>query len=163
MGWLAGASVLSLVVIGLVGGPGPLDDPQQGDQRAGFLVDVEEARMVRGLGLPGRPVGRRPVFLAFARDALSGRSVRDALGRLPEAFAAFLVLPSTSAPGAAVPTVSDSDGGIAHAVGIGRPKDGGPPIGYAVLDRRGRVRYATIDPGWPRHGDEIELITEAVR
>jgi hypothetical protein len=161
--WLAIAFVLSLVVIVLVGEPGPLDDPQQGDQRAGLLIDPEEARNVRELGLPGRPVGRRPVFLAFARRPPSPASLRSALDDLPTAFATFLVLPDTGAAPGPVPAVGDPDRRIAQAVGMAEPKDGGTPIGYAVVDDGGLVRYATIDPRWPDHGDEIGLIAEAVR
>lgn len=161
-GWLASASVLSVVVIALVGGPGPLDDPHQGDQRAGFLIDADEARDIRSLGLPGRPVGRRPLLLAFARQPPSAQAVRTALAGVPDAFARFLVLPE-AATARPVPTIADPSGRIAQAVGIAEPKDGGAPIGYAMVDASGRVRYVTLDPRWPDHADEIELIAEAVR
>lgn len=29
-----------------------------------------------------------------------------------------------------------------------RPVDAGFPVGYAVVDRRARVRYATLDPAY---------------
>lgn len=37
--WVAGAVVLTAVAVGLVGGPGPLDDPRPERQRPGLLVD----------------------------------------------------------------------------------------------------------------------------
>jgi len=161
--WLASAVVLGVAIIAIVGGPGPLDDPDQGDQRPGFLIDADEARRVPGLALPGRPVGRRPVFVAFARRTPGRKAVRSILRRLPDGFAAVLVLPDDRAAGAQLPIVADPDRRIARAVGMDRPRDGGPPIGYAVIDQEARVRYATIDPTWPDQGFEVGLITKAAR
>ncbi len=59
--------------------------------------------------------------------------------------------------------VIDRQRRIADVVGLPTPKDGGPPIGYAVIDGRARVRYATLDPRYAEHGFEIEIVTEAVR
>lgn len=161
--WLASAVVLGVAIIAIVGGPGPLDDPDQGDQRPGFLIDADEARSVPGLELPGRPVGRRPVFVAFARRTPGREALRSILRRLPDGFAAVLVLPDGRAADAPLPIVSDPDRRIARTVGMDRPRDGGPAIGYAVIDKDARVRYATIDPTWPDQGFEVGLITKAVQ
>jgi hypothetical protein len=163
--WAVSAVVLIAVVVGVVGGPGPLDDPSQGDQRPGFLVDPDDARVVRGLALPGAPVGRRPVFLAFDRRVPAADDLSDALRSVATGVSTVLVVPRINARVApsALPVVADPKGRIARAVGMDRPRDGGAPVGYAVLDSKGRVRYATIDPTWHRHAFELGLITGAVR
>lgn len=165
LAWLVLATVLTATIVGAVGGPGPLDDPNQGDQRPGFLVDPDEARLVRGLELPGDPAGRRPAFIAFDRSVPPRDELRDVLGEVPDGYAVVLVLP-TLPSGASIPrgqVVGDVEGRTAEAVGMDRPKDGGAAIGYAVVDADGRVRYATIDPTWTRHDFEVGLIADAVR
>lgn len=163
--WLLLAVVLTTTVIGVVGGPGPLDDPNQGDQRPGFLIDPKEARVVGGLNLPGNPIGRRPVFIAFDRNVPRPDELRRAVREVPDRYAVFLVVPGPPpvAGTARAEIVADARGRVADAVGLDRPKDGGAPIGYAVIDSGGRVRYATIDPTWTRHGFEIDRITRALR
>lgn len=39
-----------------------------------------------------------------------------------------------------------------------RPRDGGPPIGYALLDRERRVRYATLAPTYAGELAELETV-----
>jgi hypothetical protein len=159
--WLAATSVAAVVVIAVVGGPGRLDDAQLGDQRNGFLIDVEDARRVSGLLLPGDPIGRRPVFVGFARAAPLASALEAIRGRLPPGFAAVLVVAEPGRAEGPLRSVEDPRGRIAATVGVDRPRDGGPPIGYAVVDGSALVRYATIDPSWPDQGFEIELITKA--
>lgn len=167
MWWGAMAVVLTVVVVAVVGGPGPLDDPNPGKQRPGFLVDADDARVVRGLLLPGDPVGRRPVFLAFDRKVPRPDALRGLLRVVPDRFAAVLAV----APGRAIVApkqgrfivVVDTGGRLARAVGLDRPKDGGPPIGYAVIDAGARVRYATLDPTWTEQGFEVAIVANAAR
>ncbi len=45
------------------------------------------------------------------------------------------------------PIAFDASGQIAHTYRMPVPRDGGPPVGYAILDAAGRLRYATLDPG----------------
>jgi len=158
------ATVLTAVVAGVVGGPGPLDDPSRGEQRPGFLIDPDEARVVRGLDIPA-PIGVRPVFVAFGRQPPDPAELRDGLEDVAPGVASVLVLARGSGGGAAtgVPVVLDARGRVADAVGLDSPRDGGPPIGYALIDRSARVRYATLDPTWTRQGFEVALITRAVR
>ena len=37
-------------------------------------------------------------------------------------------------------------GRIANAYGMRIPIDGGPPVGYAVVDKSGLIRYRTLAP-----------------
>jgi hypothetical protein len=156
---------LATVVVGVVGGPGPLDDPDPGRQRAGFLFDPGEAPVVAGLQLPGRPLGRRPVFLLFDRRGYAPESVDAVLDAVPESFAFVLVVPrrppSTELP-RRVTVVADPRQRLAAAVDLSEPVAGGFPIGYAVIDRQRRVRYATLDPSYGEHAFEVHIVTDPV-
>lgn len=164
--WALTAVVLVVVSVTVVRGPGPLDDPAQGDQRPGFLVDPDEAREVGGLDLPGSPVGRRPVVLIFDRGPPRREALTDFVDGVPRSAAVVL---STAGAGAAqalperVRQAGDLRGRLADAIGMPRPKDAGPPIGYAVIDAEARVRYATLDPRYVEHGFEIEILAGALR
>lgn len=165
--WLAGAIVLAIVVLGVIRPPGPLDDPDEGDQRPGFLFDADEARSVSELELPGDPVGRLPVVLIFDRRVLPPRRLRAFTRDVPDDVAVVLAVPDPVGRQPRLPSgvrlVAGAGGRIANAVGLPEPSDGGAPVGYAVLDRRGRVRYATLDPEYEEHGFEVEIIAGALR
>ncbi len=163
--WAVTAVVLVAVVFGVVRAPGPLDDPQQGDQRAGFLIDVDEAREVSGLDLPGAPVGRQPVVVIFDRGAPEPDELRAFVEDIPDSAAVVVALSQGQVKSAPprVREAGDFRGRIAEAVGMPRPKDGGPPVGYAVIDRDARVRYATLDPTYPEHGFEVDIIAGALK
>ena len=42
------------------------------------------------------------------------------------------------------------------------PVDGGPPVGYAVVDSERQVRYVTLDPQYLVNAYEVDVITGAV-
>lgn len=58
--------------------------------------------------------------------------------------------------------VRDLDRTLAQAVGLPRARDGGPGVGYAVIDSGRTVRYATLDPSWRGNGFEIATIAGAI-
>jgi len=60
------------------------------------------------------------------------------------------------------PVGSDPSGTLARAYGIAGAPDGGPPVGYAIVDSQLRVRYATGDPDILDHVDEVAVILEAL-
>jgi alkyl hydroperoxide reductase subunit AhpC len=62
-----------------------------------------------------------------------------------------------------VAVVVDEAGTVARAVGMPEPRDGGFPVGYAVIDSQADVRYATLDPRYLEHGFELDTVTAAVR
>lgn len=57
--------------------------------------------------------------------------------------------------------VPDPEGRLAAAVGLPRPVDGGPGVGYAVVDADGVVRYSTLDPAWADNAFEVATILGA--
>lgn len=163
--WAASAAVLTAIVLVVVPGPGPLDDPEQGDQRDGVLVDREEARRVPGLDLADGVVGRRPVVVVFDRDLPSAPRFARLRAAVPEGVATVVVVAQARPADRrrlGVPLLADPDGSVAAAVGMPEPGDGGPPVGYAVLDAEAFVRYATLDPTYLQHGFEVDIIAGAL-
>lgn len=161
--WATAAVVLTAVVVAVIGGPGALDDPDRGQQRAGFLFDVDEAPVVPDVRLPGRPLGRRPVFVLFDRRGYDRRRVDPVLEEVPERFAFVVVVPRTAgAPpgGGRVRVVADPGNELRRAFALNAPVAGGFPIGYAVVDEQRRVRYATLDPSYGEHAFEVDTVTD---
>lgn len=160
--WLTTATLLTAVIVAVVGGPGPLDDPNPGDQRAGFLFDPGEAPVVGSLQLPGRPVGERPVFLLFDRRGYDAGRVEPVLAEVPEGFAFVVVVPRRP-PSLELPqrvsVVADPRRRLADAVDLSEPVAGGFPVGYALIDAQRRVRYATLDPEYEEHAFEVHIVT----
>jgi len=61
-----------------------------------------------------------------------------------------------------VSTVNDPTARLAAAHGLRRPKAGGPPVGYAIVDSRGQIRYRTLDPGVAAELGEVATILRAI-
>lgn len=151
---------LSAVVLTVVNQPGPLDERTLADQRNGLLRG--------GPALPAEVAGVRfggaPVVLLFVRAAPPARQVRDFAAELPRAARLRVVV---QAPGAApppalpAPVTVDTTGALARAVELPRPNDGGPGVGYAVVDPGRVVQYSTLDPSWPTNGFEAATIAKA--
>lgn len=149
------AVVLSVVVVLAVGDPGPRDDPDPADQRDGLLLDGP--RLPPELaGAAGVRFGGRPVVVLFERHPPAGQ----AFGR----WRAQVIDGGTDGGVDLVVAVAGSDRAavLADAVGMPTPVDGGPPVGYAVVDPARRVRYATLDPAYLRNAFEVDVITGAV-
>lgn len=148
---MVSVTVLGAGLLTVRAGASPLDDPDQARQRPGF-TDANPPRSVAprltGLG----PAGSRGVVF-FTRP-----------GRLPRLLTAFdeadgsellsqaqvvVVLPGP-VPGAArqgVTMLADPTGSLSRLLFMRIPRDGGYPVGYAVVGPDGTVRYRTEDPG----------------
>jgi hypothetical protein len=139
------AVVLSVLVIAFGTNSGPLDDPNQAFQRDGALHN--------GPQLPDRiggiTFGGSSVVVPFVRRPPPGQILA------PWRASAIrngsrLVVTAAGQPGTSA---------LRKAVGMRTPNDGGPPVGYAIIDRYQRVRYATLDPAYLDHTSEVELLT----
>lgn len=138
--------VLALVVVLLVRGPGPLDDPDPAFQRDGLLLDGPRLpESVEGVRLGGRPV-----VLLFERTEPSGAAFEAWRSAVSDDGVDLVVL------------VAPAGSELARTVGMPRPVDGGPPVGYAVVGPDRQVRYATLDPSYPKNTFEVDVITGAV-
>jgi len=145
----AAAVVLVLVVVLLVRDPGPRDDPDLAFQRDGLLLN--------GPTLPpqvgGVSFGERPVVVLFDRRPPSGPKFDGRRAQVSDDGVDLVVAVAGTARAAQ----------LADAVDIPRPVDGGPPVGYAVVDPARTVRYSTLDPAYLDNAFEVDVITDAVR
>lgn len=164
------AVVFGAALIASMADPNPLDDRDLAMQRAGIL-DVIGPRSP-GVALDATVPARGRVAVVFflrpaqagplvsALDSPSGQELRDLvdIGIVVSARASD-VTPSNPA----TTVVADPDGRLAAAYRMRPPRDGGPPIGYAVVDADGTVRYRTEDPEVANGLDEVLTIVDAVR
>jgi hypothetical protein len=160
--WLAAAVGFgALLAVGRAA-EGSLDDPDPVLQRPGF-VDVgtlpQPAPPVGAIPTPGR----RGVVFFERPDRLD--SLCRALSRrpLPASVEVAIVVdgPGLSCPGHVV--IPGQHGALAAGYGLRRPRDGGLPVGYAVVDSVGAIRYHTLDPAVAEQLDEVTTMLEAVR
>ena len=145
----AATVALSLIVVLIVSDPGPRDDPDPAYQRDGLLLD--------GRRLPaevaGVSFGGRPVVVLFERRPPAGPRFEQWRQQVSD-DGVELVLAVAGAPEAER---------LADAVDIPTPVDGGPPVGYAVVDPARTVRYSTLDPAYLENAFEVDVITGAVK
>ncbi|PZS32511.1 MAG: hypothetical protein DLM59_08055 [Pseudonocardiales bacterium] len=139
------AVVLSVLVIAFGTNNGPLDDPNQAFQRDGALHN--------GPQLPDRiggiALGGSSVVVLFERRQPPGQTLAQWRAGATRS-GSRLVVAVAGKPGTSA---------LRDALGMRTPNDGGPPVGYAIVDRSRRVRYATLDPAYLDHASEVELLT----
>ncbi len=146
--FLAAAITLTSLIVLIVRAPGQLDDPDPANQRDGLLMDGPRLPSQ----LAGVSFGGRPVVLLFERTAPNGAGYAAWRDTVSDDGVALVVVVAGS-PEAAELTA---------AVDIPTPVDGGPPIGYAVIDAAGVVRYSTLDPMYELTAFEVDVITGAI-
>lgn len=158
--WVGSVALLGAVVaastLTLTGG----DDRDPGRQRPGIL-DLGELP-VPAPDIPGIESDGKKAVVFFA-----GRSVNKfckALQDLPEELDATVIVVSDRRRACGnVTTVSLSPTESAEAYGLDKPRDGGAPLGYAIVDRTGLIRYRTLDPVVTTTFQEVMTMLKAVR
>lgn len=155
------AAVVFAVLLGLArAAESGLDDPDPAWQRPGILD-------AGALPVPAPPLtgelprrGRRTVAFFVRPDGVA-RLCR-ALADRGLADRADLVI-VVSGPGQCVGTtmIEDPSARVSGAYGLRRPRDGGAPVGYAVVDRGGRIRYRTVDPRVAEGLGEVDTMVRA--
>jgi len=162
--WLASALLLGALLVLAAQARGPLDDPDPARQRPG-LLDLGALPLPAPSLSAEVPAPGRPALIVFERvDRLAG--LCEALGhhRFAHSAVIVVVVPAPGgrcAPGTAV--MEDSTGALAAQFGLDRPRDGGTPVGYAVIDQRGDIRYRTLDPSVASQLAEVDTILRATR
>lgn len=145
-----------------------LDDPDQAQQRPGFLLPASSVKAPNAIpGFP-RPGHRLVVF--FVRSVEGQLLFHDLALQSDLAAEADAVLVAwdgrspriTQGLSAVIP---DKDGQIARAYGMNQPLDGGYPVGYALVDGDGFLRYRTLDPHCVGmgHNYEVKALLGALR
>ncbi len=162
--WTVAAAVfVGALVIAQIG-KNPLNDPDLAYQRPGFLD-------AHGTPFPAPAVTERiPAVdartVVFFTRAERAAMLRAALATHPSladraqlVIVAAGVVPDAAAGG--IPTITDPDGRLAAAYQMPVPADHGPPVGYAIVDRSGQVRYRTLDPNMADLLNEVETMVRA--
>lgn len=149
--WVVSVAVLGAGLLTVRAGASPLDDPDQARQRPGF-TDANPPRSVAprltGLG----PAGSRGVVF-FTRPERLPRlltALTEADGSQLLSQAHVVIVEPVKRPDVARPGVTllaDPTGSASRLLFMRRPRDGGYPVGYAVVGPDGTVRYRTEDPG----------------
>ena len=158
--WVIAAVAIGALLVVADSTASPRDDPDPAQQRPGILD---------GDGLPARvpdiaaqlvaPDQRAVVFFDRADHA---SQLCAALGRGEPLGDVHLVVvvQGGALECAGVSAIDDPGGHIAAAIGMRTPRDQGPPVGYAVIDRQNRIRYRTLDPSLDL--DEARTIVDAL-
>ena len=143
---------------------GPIDDPDPAWQRPGFL-DAGDLPVPAPRVAPGVPAAGRPSVVFFPRAGGLGELCRAlASTSLPQGAATAVVVadrPSRTSEAAGA-VVGDRQAVFAEAYGMRRPRDGGPRVGYAVVDGAGAIRYRSLDPAVADHLLEVATIVRAL-
>ena len=159
--WL-GVAVLLAALLGVARATRTgLDDPDPAWQRPGFLdagpLPQPAPRLTADLPRPGRPAViffLRPEGVAELCHSLSTHRLGQS------ADLAMAVSGAGRCPG--VTTLDDPSGAAARAYGLRDPADGATPVGYAVVDGQGRIRYRTLDPTMAQELDEVDTVLGAL-
>ncbi len=160
--WLAVAVGFGALLVVARSAEGPLDDPDPAFQRPG-LLDLGDlprpAPAVTGdVPAPGREAVVffvRPDGLQPLCDAAAGADFDGG----PD-LVVIVAGPAGSCAGD-LPVVVEPTGRLAEGYGLREPADGGPPVGYAVVDPAGQIRYRTLDPEVDDLLSEVDTILRA--
>ena len=147
LAWLVVAVVFGSLLAVAQSAATPLDDVDPAYQRPG-LLDLGELPVPAPPIVDGLPAQGRETVVFFVRQT-GLEDLCDALAGVDLPGQPALVVVSAGprqACRADVTVVSDPGGRLADAYGLRRPRGGGPPVGYAVVDEATRIRYRTLDP-----------------
>ena len=98
----------------------------------------------------------RPEVAAGFVEAVADRAaLRD--------LADIVVVATANVAAGDIPVHTVDAAGVADAFGMRVPRDGGFPVGYAIVDSDGLVRYRTLDPDMAAELGEVETILRATR
>ena len=152
------AAFVSVVLLAVAGRlEGGRDDVDQAEQRVGFLdegpLPIPAPPVASGL-----PASGRPTVVLFLRPDGADQECREVSRSVAASAAIVAVLSGPAACDGVAGTVVDPEGRTAAAYGMRVPADGGPPVGYAVVDDQSRVRYRTLDPQPAAHSREIMTV-----
>lgn len=162
--WLTIAAVLGGLLARSEYIRNPLNDPDQAHQRTGFVLPPQAE--------PSPPIADtlrtgHCAIVFFARSLKDQYLFHDLADQADLAQAADLIVVTTDGSKPIIENgirqfVGDADGSLAQAFGLRPPIDGGTPIGYALVDALGYIRYRTLDPGFMHRADELRLMLREI-
>ncbi|MGH4003756.1 MAG: hypothetical protein ACRDSO_06565 [Pseudonocardiaceae bacterium] len=160
--WLLAAVGLGVLLLVAALAEGPFDDPDQAYQRPG-LLDLHPLPVAAAPVTATVPQSGRPAVVFFTRPERFGPLCAALPGARVDADTVIVVAGSGAAPECGpVSVVTDPSGRLATVYRMRTPADGGPPVGYAVVDEAGRIRYSTLDPAVVEELAEVRTIVEAL-
>ena len=158
--WVVAAVVFAVLLAVARAAESGLDDPDPAWQRPGILdagaLPVPAPPLTGELPRPGR----RTVVFFLGPEGVA-RLCRALPGRGLAEGADLVIVVSGDGRCAGTTTIEDPSARIARAYGLRRPRDGGAPVGYAVVDRVGRIRYRTLDPRVADGLGEVDTMVRA--
>lgn len=147
---------------------GPLDDPDPAFQRPGFLDVGALPQPAPAVDAAATVAGHRTVVFFERADRVEDLCDAVTEFRFDQDVQLVIVVDDQTADSTTlgrcrpdVPVVVAED--LADGFGIRRPRGGGAPVGYAVVDERGQIRYRTLDPAVTSLLGEVETILGALR
>ena len=159
--WVVAVGVLgALVVVSVLTRSGG-DDPDQGRQRPGIL-DLGDlpspAPRLAGVEVGGP---NTVVFFAGRHTSELCRSLGDPPDEL-RTTRLVIVAEDASRCAARVLWIDTPAADAAERYGLPQPRDGAPPLGYAIVDGEGQIRYRTLDPHVPSMLGEVATMLRAL-
>lgn len=162
--WLCAAAVFGAALIAVQTSAGPLDDPDPAQQRAGYLDAVGE-RDPAPLVTISRPAPDKVTVIFFVRAAQQ-RPLLAAVSKpraLPTNVDAVVVGGRPDLTDSRFASVSDVDAALARGYAMPVPRDGGYPVGYAIVGPDSTIRYRTLDPAVTARLDEVRTMVSALQ
>lgn len=156
--WVATALTFVAVMLTVRSEATGLDDADPARQRPGLLASAASAPLAPTALRRALPAGGVVFFERGGRAGDVCVALTDAALRSRAVVVTTGVAPPTCVGVASPPVQQEA---TAQAVGLPRPRDGGAPVGYVVLDKAGRVRYATLDPDSADHLLEVATMLRA--
>lgn len=159
--WIAAAVLFGLLLWIARSTESGLDDTDPAWQRPGFL-DAGPLPQPAAPLTEDRPRIGRPAVVFFVRPSGVAQLCRSLARHHLGEWADEVMVVSGNGRCQGVATVEDPSAGLADAYGMRRPRDGGSAVGYAVVDRQGRIRYRTLDPTTAEELGEVDTLLGAV-
>lgn len=158
--WLAVAASFGALMIVVRATESSLDDPDAARQRPGFLDAGSLPQPAPSLtaSLPRR--GHRAVVF-FVRPQYFGPLCRSLAAGDLASRADLAIVVGGSGQCNETEIIDDPTGRFARLYGLREPRSGGAPVGYAIVDREGYIRYRTLDPTVADELREVETILRA--
>lgn len=140
---------------------GPLDDVDAAHQRDGLVVDLGP------VDLSPHVPPRTPAAVLFVRPGMFDQLAATLSGPAgPDLPTAVRLLVAQPAPPPAdlhdLHVVDDASGALRRTCRMRDTRDGGYPVGFAVVDAASHLRYRTLDPGMTVRWFELRTMVRAV-
>lgn len=161
--WLCAVVVFGAPLSVIQRSTSPLDDPKPARERSGYLDSVGERRTAPLVTISVPAPGK--VALIFFVRGEQQQPLVSALsksGALPSRVDVAVVGGRPDLAESHFASVTDVDAALARGYEMPKPRDGGYPVGYAIVGPDGTIRYRTLDPDVAEHLGETRTVLAAL-